>query len=42
MCIEGQWEWRVLDEEREVGRGDTNSLGDAMLAAEQLAGGEPD
>jgi hypothetical protein len=44
VCIAGEWEWRVLNmkERIEVGRGKSPSLGDAMLAAEQLAGGQPD
>src|ERR1700722_13513329 len=43
MCIAGEWEWWVLNmkERIEVGRGKSASLGDAMLAAEKFAGGEP-
>jgi hypothetical protein len=42
-CIKGEWEWWVVKrkDRTEVGRGKSTSLGDAMLAAEKLAGGEP-
>ena len=43
MCVDGQWEWWVLQMKKRVqlGRGKSSSLGDAILAAEQCAGGEP-
>jgi hypothetical protein len=43
MCILGEWEWWVLNmkERIELGRGRSASLGDAMIAAEKSAGGEP-
>lgn len=43
MCIDGEWEWWVLQMKKRVrlGRGKSASLGDAMLAAGQCAGGEP-
>jgi hypothetical protein len=44
MCIAGTWGWWVLNMKGrvKVGSGTSASLGDAMLAAEQMAGGRPD
>jgi|SRR5580698_2454323 hypothetical protein len=44
MCGGGAWRWWVLDmtDRVSVGRGISFSLGDAMLAAESVAGGTPD
>jgi hypothetical protein len=41
MCIAGDWEWRVFNKGFEIGRGAATSLGDAVLAAEEFAGGRP-
>jgi hypothetical protein len=44
MCIQGEWRWWVLHmtDRVTVERGTSFSLGDAMLAAERVAGGTPD
>lgn len=41
MCVAGEWEWWVLNMKHRVkiGTGKSASLGDAIIAAEQSAGG---